>query len=654
MADYLSLEEAAKKLGIPTERLVDLRSQGEVRGFRDGASWKFPETEISRLADELAVSGEGSGYLVGSDLGVLGKSSGNIIGGDDPLETGSGSDLEIGNEPLADSGSGGSDVNLVAEAGGVGSAGSDVNLVSSGSSSGGISSGSSIEKATKPPADKAAAGKKPADKTPADDDDQILFDDHELAEIDSKILSIEAPALLHDSDDELDLGIDMKEGSTGPKKGSTGPTIGQAVDKESSVSSLSMEDSGSLLSMEDSGSLLSMEDSGSLNIGAEPEDELAMAPESDLSFSGAIPDDDSDDIVLGDDDDSAVLGSDILDDSSAEPKLNTEASSLELMNELDMPSSSEMGIHGSSGVDVLSELDLLGSDSGGSGLISGDSENLLVSSGGLGSSLGDDILGEMDDALADDDDLVIADDDDDLVIDSSGTDISVAGDSGINLMSPSDSGLSLESEPLDLAGSSISALDLGAELSEGSDPSGVAIEEGLVADSGGAMVDFQADEEFQLSPSGIGLEADLDSGSQVIEVEDSEAIGEAVEFADAGLEADPFADQGGGFADAPVAAEEAGLVADAGFAEDEEEEAVPAGLDTTAARRTAGAPVPAPVGGYEVPFGIFQNLGLLCILAAMTLCGMLMTDLVRNMWTYTESSAPVSSITSALLEMVGW
>ena len=84
MSDYLSLEEAAAKLGIPAERLVDLRSQGQVRGFRDGASWKFPENEIDRLADDLAAEGEGSGILVDeSGLGSsVGTGSGNVIGGD--------------------------------------------------------------------------------------------------------------------------------------------------------------------------------------------------------------------------------------------------------------------------------------------------------------------------------------------------------------------------------------------------------------------------------------------------------------------------------------------------------------------------------------------------------------------------------------------
>ena len=77
MSDYLSLDEAAAKLGIPTDRLVELRSQGQVRGFRDGASWKFPETEIERLAEELANTGSGSGIL--SDDSGLSLESGSIL-----------------------------------------------------------------------------------------------------------------------------------------------------------------------------------------------------------------------------------------------------------------------------------------------------------------------------------------------------------------------------------------------------------------------------------------------------------------------------------------------------------------------------------------------------------------------------------------------
>ncbi|MEO1527544.1 MAG: helix-turn-helix domain-containing protein, partial [Planctomycetota bacterium] len=127
---YLSLEEAAAKLGISTDLLVELRSEGQVRGFRDGASWKFPDTEIDRLADELGADSFGSGILVEeSDLGD-GASIGSIIGGD-ATEEGDGSDLNIGAEKLKEGSTGGSDVNLVT---GSKDDGSDVALVAAGDS----------------------------------------------------------------------------------------------------------------------------------------------------------------------------------------------------------------------------------------------------------------------------------------------------------------------------------------------------------------------------------------------------------------------------------------------------------------------------------------------------------------------------------------
>ncbi|MEM0925835.1 MAG: DNA-binding protein, partial [Planctomycetota bacterium] len=53
--------------------------------------------------------------------------------------------------------------------------------------------------------------------------------------------------------------------------------------------------------------------------------------------------------------------------------------------------------------------------------------------------------------------------------------------------------------------------------------------------------------------------------------------------------------------------------------------------------------------GYEVPFTLLQCLTLLCIVLMLSLCGMLMSDLVRNMWAYSETAAPVSSLTDSLI-----
>ncbi|MGN6547840.1 MAG: hypothetical protein ACTHK7_22585 [Aureliella sp.] len=201
-------------------------------------------------------------------------------------------------------------------------------------------------------------------------------------------------------------------------------------------------------------------------------------------------------------------------------------------------------------------------------------------------------------------DLELADDDD-LVL-GGGSDLALGNDSGINLMSPSDSGISLEDEPLDLAGSGISGLDLAAEGSDAS-PAGSG-----VAAAGGSGIDFTQGEEFQLSPSG-SLEADDDSGSQVIELEDSS------EFGDAAV-ALPAHD--GGFGDQ-------------GFAE----EGFGPGLGTAGA--TSGAPV--IMGTPEVPFSGLMVLALLGILMIMGMSGMLVTDVVRNMWQWSDGSSDLTS-----------
>jgi hypothetical protein len=443
---------------------------------------------------------------------------------------------------------------------------------------------------------------------PNESDFMMESEGNDLLEIDSSELQLNDSAISHDSA-QLDLAVEPNAGSTGP-----------VTDEELREISESHPDVLPPDGKQASGG------SDLLDIGGdEDSDDLKLDTGSELSFSTGPEDEDSGEELIGADEDSSL---EVLSSGLEPSGSGAGASSLELMDDLDVLEGSDSSSKGSRSDDVLSELDLLGSEQQGSGLISGDSEDLLAGSG-LGSGV--DAGSGIDDALADDDDLVIADDDDDLVLGSAGSDISVAGDSGINLMSPSDSGLSLESEPLDLAGSSISALDLGAELAEGSGSGS-----GSGPRSGSAGSGFDADEEFQLSPSGIGLDADIESGSQVIEVEDSEAIAEPVDFAEAEpLGGDVFADEG-----------EAGEV----LALDEEGEAI--AIDES--ESASSAVLPSTAGAYEVPFTLLQCVTLMLIICVMSLGGMLMTDLVRNLWTYTEPSTPVSSLTDSLIGLMGW
>jgi excisionase family DNA binding protein len=268
--------------------------------------------------------------------------------------------------------------------------------------------------------------------------------------------------------------------------------------------------------------------------------------------------------------------------------------------------------------------DLKGSAEGGSGVGSDvDLDDLKLSdadASGLELSKGSDALNLGSDAgsgpIGSDLDLA-TDDEDDLVL-GSDSGVGLASESGINLMSPSDSGLSLEDEPLDLAGTGISGLDLGSDVAaEGSGKSGVA--SGVSGLGSGALIDFQQGEEFQLTPSG-GIETDDDSGSQVIELEDS------TEF-------------GGVGAAAGVAEGFEPIQEDDGFGGFGGEEAVAVGAAATAGYRA----IP------ETPYSTWDVMLLLGILLLMSLCGVLVTDLARNMWAWDGQNNLATALTNALL-----
>jgi hypothetical protein len=208
-------------------------------------------------------------------------------------------------------------------------------------------------------------------------------------------------------------------------------------------------------------------------------------------------------------------------------------------------------------------------------------------------------------------DLELAkDDEDDLVL---GSDSGLALGAEINLMSPSDSGLSLDDEPLDLAGTGISGLDLGGEVGSrvgsGTGKSGAGSGIGSALGSG-ALVDFQPADEFRLTPSG-GIETDDDSSSQVIELEDSSItdLGE--------LPAGP--------GDGPVWE--------------------PQGGETYA----------GPVGAtsVEVPYTGLQVGMLTVILLLMGLGGILTTDILRNLWEWNGTTDYSTGLTSMLVKAFG-
>lgn len=317
--------------------------------------------------------------------------------------------------------------------------------------------------------------------------------------------------------------------------------------------------------------------------------------DSDGELELAADDDDDDELSLSLDDGDDLLASSSSTSSVSGSVLGSDlelATGSDLGSDIPLTDSDALNLVSSNDSNVLGESDLnLEGSAVGSGIIKGDSDPAV------GSGL--DLQGS-DLELSDDGDLVLG----------GGSDLALGTDSGINLMSPADSGISLEDEPLDLAASGISGLDLAAE---GSD-----------VDASGSAVDFQQDEEFQLSPSG-NLDTDDDSGSQVIELEDSSEFGDAAVAVPAEDGFDAFADVDGG-----------------------------GGLDEVSDGLVDSAPAAAMIGVPEVPYNLLQVLSLLGILLLMCLSGILVTDIVRNMWAWSgNESALTSGFTDWIISAFG-
>jgi hypothetical protein len=237
-----------------------------------------------------------------------------------------------------------------------------------------------------------------------------------------------------------------------------------------------------------------------------------------------------------------------------------------------------------------------------------------------------------------DDDLILGEDDDIGSSDSAledeirpgsgkpgssgkGSDVTLgSGDSGINL-APSDSGLSLEEEPLDLGGGSgVESL----ELPE--DDEVVSLDDSAVDEDAGSQV--KADNEFLLSAGESLDEDESDSGSQVIALEDSESF-----------------DQD---AATMLKADEAGLAADA-F----QPVGMEAGLEGAGGTAPGGHPVYVQVANAETPYSVWNVLFLGGVAGMLALGGMMMVDVMLNMWNFSGTGSLSTGIMDAFISMFG-
>ena len=215
--------------------------------------------------------------------------------------------------------------------------------------------------------------------------------------------------------------------------------------------------------------------------------------------------------------------------------------------------------------------------------------------------------------------LAIASDDDEAVIGggSSASGITLSGDSGISLVDPADSGLSLD-EPLELGGSGTGeSLELGDE------------DILQIAESSKSHSELKADDDFLLTPMEEAADADeSESGSQVIALEsDSEDSGGIIApsqglasmFDEAG--GHPALDLGAGVSlgTAPLGG---------------------AGMGVSTAAMTEGTAT-ASTGTYffEAPYTGWNIVTLICCLFLILLCGAMVYDLLRNMWSWNSAGS---------------
>jgi excisionase family DNA binding protein len=463
------MDEAADQLGINKDRLTQLREAGKVRAYRDGASWKFRNDDIERLASEgIPTIDPPSDIDLGSNL--------SLDLDDDKTAEPSGLELDLGDDEL------------------VTGPASDLKL-------------DDLEE----PTDEAEAG---------DSEEVLGGGDDELLDLSDSILL-----------SEKDIG--------GPAGRPPSTIIGRSE----------------------------LDPDGDLDLTLRPEDSTTM---SDVKLAKS-------DVLIGADDESLDLEppnpSDHFQDL-AELDIDLESESSRVLTP--GPTKGKPGAKAQA-APPPSDLELAASDS--SNVVSGKSDIALSGSGAASGGL----TGLS--ALGLDDDQVLGE----------GSDITLsAASSGINIISPSDSGLSLDEVALSSASVS-SPLDLGDDV--GLEP----LELSEDADEG--------EEPFQLTPLGEGEDEEKDS-SQVIALE---------EFG-----------------------EEEGVVFQA-----DEREAAAVGEDFSPAGLAAGAPVAvAPAEDVAMSGPVFALLT--CGVVMLMVCGMMMYDLVRNIWSWDD----VSPLNSTLIEVV--
>ncbi|MFN3152125.1 helix-turn-helix domain-containing protein [Bremerella sp.] len=233
------------------------------------------------------------------------------------------------------------------------------------------------------------------------------------------------------------------------------------------------------------------------------------------------------------------------------------------------------------------------------------------SSGELTLDIEDDEDSSMD-LLASEDDLGLADE----PVSKGGSEINLVDD---------DSGVGLVAEADD-DDFSLSTGDSGLELISAEEADEVVADSTDNDEIGDALAGGAAEDDFLLTPVEGDLEDD-DSGSQVIALDSDSMSSESGLFGSATLEGGDFGGLG----------ESDGLEAD---------DSVMAGAGTMA----AAAPVAAAPA--EVPYSFMNVLSLGFTALLLLVCGLMVTDLMWNMWSFSEPYSLTSTLMDGILNLL--
>lgn len=322
MSNLIPMDEAARILGMTVEQVSELRSENEIFGYKDGATWKFKMSELERVADERDISlNKSEGSSVASDLSEsfgfdLSESSGLLMD-DDSSASGLIEDLDSA-EYLEDSSvelaqpdapvKAPSSISLDKDSGTINLDDSDLRLADSGllgddASDTAKTSGSDPSSVLDDDEDELSFGS--SSLSLASDSRSLTEDVANDAASKSSVKASDSGLLLGGSDDDLLLADDDDDFTFNDDSGSLVDSSEMSSDFEDS-GSLILDDSDSSqeimleanesgINLDASSSGISLAESGELDLGASDIDAL--------DFEGG----DDEIVMLDDEDDSPMM-----------------------------------------------------------------------------------------------------------------------------------------------------------------------------------------------------------------------------------------------------------------------------------------------------------------------------------------------------------